>query len=67
MAGRPKRGDTEDDLLKFQAQFIASDSKPAATVVRAKKDEDRQTCVTGEKRPESHLQRDVVDLQGISQ
>lgn len=63
MAGRPKRGETEEDLLKFQEQFIARDGKPAATVVRAKKDEG-QTCLTGEKRPESHLQRDVVDLQG---
>ncbi|XP_031566687.1 RNA polymerase II-associated protein 1-like [Actinia tenebrosa] len=67
MAGRPKRGETEEDLLKFQEQFIVNDGKPAATVVRAKKGEQEQACVTGEKRPESHSQRDVVDLQRLPQ
>lgn len=58
MASRPKRGDTEDDLLEFQEQFLASRNNPSAAVVRVNKDaRDRQE-------QHSAVQRDVVDLQG---
>ncbi|KAK3745680.1 hypothetical protein QZH41_019009, partial [Actinostola sp. cb2023] len=71
MAARPKRGDTEDDLLEFQSQFLSSRNNPSAAVVRVRKDgshdELAEETHTGDKRTESTMQRDIVDLQGLPQ
>lgn len=31
---RPKANETEDDILRFQQEFLASGSKPSATVIK---------------------------------
>lgn len=60
MASRPKRGETEEDLLEFQQQFLASRDTPSVTVIRASRDGGRERGQT----ESTTVQRDVVDLQG---
>ena len=48
---RPKLGEDEDDLLKFQQEFLSSKATPAATVVRK-----------GDKRKSGEPPRDVVHM-----
>ena len=52
---RPKLGEDEDELLKFQEEFLASKAKPAATVVRKT-----------EKRKSGETTRDVVQMDSKS-
>ncbi|XP_069807066.1 RNA polymerase II-associated protein 1 [Dendropsophus ebraccatus] len=64
MLSRPRPGESEEDLLEFQNQFLASRASAAATVVR-KADKRRGTpeeAGEGEKASE----RDVVSLQDFS-
>ncbi|XP_072425369.1 RNA polymerase II-associated protein 1 isoform X2 [Chiloscyllium punctatum] len=37
MLGRPKPGESEDDLLRFQQQFLAAGTSPAAKIVNKRK------------------------------
>jgi hypothetical protein len=53
MFTRPKTGESEEDLLKFQDEFLASQINPAALAVKA--------LDTKRKQP----QRDVVSLDGM--
>lgn len=48
---RPKLGDDEDELLKFQREFLSSQATPSASVVRM-----------GDKRKSGEATRDVVHM-----
>ena len=69
MYSRPGRGESEEDLLKIQTEFLSRGTNPAAGVGHSTqgrdssaelREDDNNTC---EKRPH---ERDVVQLQGIS-
>ena len=63
MLKRPSATDTEEDLLAFQESFLASGSKPAASVAaRSRVGEKRKQTVQQEDRSEER-ERDVVQLQ----
>lgn len=53
MIPRPKPGESEDDLLKFQQEFLAKQEKSAVSVV--KKPDKRKTVP---------VDKDVVNLEG---
>lgn len=55
MIPRPKPGESEDDLLKFQQEFLAKQEKSAVSVV--KKPDKRKTT-------QSSVDKDVVNLEG---
>ena len=62
MLKRPSVADTEEDLLAFQQSFLASGSKPAASVAaRSRVGEKRKQLQQGEHSGER--ERDVVRLQ----
>ncbi|XP_014663760.1 PREDICTED: RNA polymerase II-associated protein 1-like [Priapulus caudatus] len=68
MAERLQRGETEEDLLRFQKEFLAAKSKPSAVVVKRKslagkgeKDTTPAKC-SGLNRPVDH---DVVSMDVI--
>ena len=62
MLKRPSAADTEEDLLAFQQSFLASGSKPAASVAaRSRVGEKRKQLQQGEHSREG--ERDVVRLQ----
>lgn len=56
MLQRPKRGETEEDILDFQERFLASGEQPAVSLAERGKRKQQQ-------RP---LERDVVQLGGGS-
>ncbi|XP_063803992.1 RNA polymerase II-associated protein 1 isoform X2 [Pseudophryne corroboree] len=61
MLSRPKPGESEEDILNFQNQFLAARASAAATVVKKadkRKGEDKHTAGGAE-------QRDVVSLHGF--
>ena len=66
MLRRPKPGDTEEDLLRYQEEFLASQSAPAASVTRKpgkrkpQEDEGEQSMET----TDTQVQKDVVSLGG---
>lgn len=64
MLPRPKRGESEADLLMFQNQFLASKASPAVKIVK-KADKRRGDGGNGveEGLPLQH-NRDVVSLDG---
>lgn len=39
MSLRPKRGDTEEDLIRFQREFLAKQEAPSAIVIKRKASE----------------------------
>lgn len=62
MLKRPSAADTEEDLLAFQQSFLASGSKPAASVAAGSRvGEKRKQLQQGEHYGEG--ERDVVRLQ----
>ena len=62
MLKRPSATDTEEDLLTFQQSFLASGSKPAASVAAGSRvGEKRKQLQQGEHSGEG--ERDVVRLQ----
>ena len=61
MLRRPKPGDTEEDLLRYQEEFLASKSSPAATVTKKRKPQDDKKN-TGTTKVQT--QKDVVNLKG---
>ncbi|CAH1790852.1 unnamed protein product, partial [Owenia fusiformis] len=56
---RPSKDDTEDDLLRYQEEFLRSKTKPSATVVK-KPDKRKQDEAASE---QGH--KDVVKLEGF--
>ena len=67
MLRRPKPGETEEDLIRYQEEFLASKSVPAATVTRkpgkrkpTQDDGEEQSMETSDRR----VQKDVVSLGG---
>ncbi|XP_071163795.1 RNA polymerase II-associated protein 1-like [Mytilus edulis] len=59
MFSRPKPGDSEDDLLKFQQEFLANQTKAAAAVVKRG---DKRKSEDGS---QSEDNRDVVKMEGL--
>lgn len=57
MIPRPKPGESEDDLLKFQQEFLAKQEKSAVSVV--KKPDKRKTTQSS-----VPVDKDVVNLEG---
>ena len=70
MNSRPETKETENDLLRFQEQFIAGRLNPSATVVRSNtREEHRPQSCAGDKRDSpcrsrTQVERDVVTLDG---
>uniref|UniRef100_A0A6J0TLK9 RNA polymerase II-associated protein 1 n=1 Tax=Pogona vitticeps TaxID=103695 RepID=A0A6J0TLK9_9SAUR len=65
MLSRPKPGESEADLLRFQNQFLAAKSSPAVKIVK-KADKRRGDIGSGEdERPPLQCDRDVVTLDGF--
>ena len=62
MLKRPSATDTEEDLLAFQESFLASGSKPAASVAARSRVGDKRKQLQQEDRSEER-ERDVVQLQ----
>lgn len=60
MFSRPKPGESEDDLLKFQQEFLANQTKAAAAVVKRG---DKRKSEDGS---QSEDKRDVVKMEGLS-
>lgn len=56
MIKRPKPGESEDDLLKFQQEFLAKQEKSAASVV--KKPDKRKT-----EHSAGTIEKDVVEIE----
>ncbi|XP_033733915.1 RNA polymerase II-associated protein 1-like [Pecten maximus] len=63
MLPRPKPGDTEEDLLKFQKEFMANKDKPAVTVV--KRPDKRKSSTSDDSKAEDRIEpnRDVVNME----
>ena len=61
MFPRPKPGDSEDDLLKFQKEFLANQTKAAATVV--KRGDKRKSG--NEDGTQTEAKRDVVQMESM--
>lgn len=57
MIPRPKPGESEDDLLKFQQEFLAKQEKSAVSVV--KKPDKRKTTESS-----VPVDKDVVNIEG---
>ena len=62
MLRRPKPGDTEEDLLRYQEEFLASKSSPAATVTKKRKPQDDESKNTDTTKVQT--QKDVVNFTG---
>lgn len=59
MLSRPKPGESEVDLLRFQSQFLAAGAAPAVQLV---KNERRRGAGANLDRPRLQDERDVVML-----
>ena len=65
MSARPKPGETEEDLLRYQEEFLRSGAASSVTVVRkpdkrrSEKDSDTPSVTTGKQ-----VKRDVVSFGG---
>lgn len=65
MWSRPKPGESEADLLRFQNQFLAANASPAVKIVkRADKRRGGDGHGDGSERPPLQHSRDVVTLEG---
>ena len=62
MLKRPSATDTEEDLLAFQESFLASGSKPAASVAARSRVGEKRKQLQQEDHSEER-ERDVVQLQ----
>ncbi|XP_077120300.1 RNA polymerase II-associated protein 1 [Ranitomeya variabilis] len=65
MLSRPKPGESEEDLLEFQKQFLAARASAAATVVR-KADKRKGVSEEASEGASEGAGRDVVSLQDFS-
>ncbi|XP_048394300.1 RNA polymerase II-associated protein 1 isoform X1 [Stegostoma tigrinum] len=61
MLGRPKPGESEDDLLLFQQQFLTAGTSPAAKVVNKRKVQSQNA----DRIPVNAVPRDTVTLEGL--
>ena len=52
MENRPKSKETEDDLLRFQAEFLKTQTKPAAKLVRCQKPTEKEQTPVQEEQKE---------------
>ena len=66
MLKRPSKNDSEEDILKFQEEFLSSKIKPAATIVKAT-EEKKTRCENDETycKP-NKVEKDVIDLGSIN-
>jgi hypothetical protein len=62
MFSRPKPGETGDDLLKFQQEFLANQTKAAASIVR--RGDKRKSEKHDEGQNEKETKRDIVQMDG---
>lgn len=62
---RPKPGDTEEDLLKFQQEFLSGQTTPSASLVKKPGDK-RKSVQHGQPGGVDPMEsgRDIVQLQG---
>ncbi|KAF7251660.1 RNA polymerase II-associated protein 1, partial [Varanus komodoensis] len=66
MLSRPKPGESEADLLRFQDQFLAAKSSPAVKIVKkANKKREHVANEGDDERPPLQESRDVVALDGF--
>ena len=63
MLKRPKPGETEEDLLRFQEEFLASQAAPAAKLIKRDHKQKPNTKVSDAEKSDSR--RDVVDFGGM--
>ena len=64
MLKRPEGGESEDDLLEFQRQFLAEKTKPSAAVV-SKPGDKRKFGSPVSSEAAGTSQRDVVHMEGL--
>ena len=64
MLKRPQAGDTEEDLLEFQRQFLEEKTKPSASVL-SKVGDKRKTDTLEGAHSDGTGKRDVVQLEGM--
>jgi hypothetical protein len=60
MSKRPKPGETEEDLLEFQKQFLAQKTAPSVSVINKRAGEKRPV----DKQDDKTEQKDIVQLEG---
>ncbi|NWW76580.1 RPAP1 protein, partial [Climacteris rufus] len=65
MLSRPKPGESEADLLRFQNQFLAARASPAATIVKKADKRKGKEGSTNAERPPLQDNKDVVMLDGF--
>ena len=63
MLSRPKPGETEEDLLRQQEEFLRTKASPAANVVRGA-DKRKNVSVAAELGSIPAAERDVVSMGG---
>lgn len=63
MFSRPKPGETEDDLLKFQQEFLANQTNAAASIV--KRGDKRKSEKHDEGQNEKETKRDIVQMDAL--
>ena len=64
MLKRPQAGDTEEDLLEFQRQFLEEKTEPSASVL-SKVGDKRKTDTLEGACSDGTGKRDVVQLEGM--
>ncbi|XP_053139977.1 RNA polymerase II-associated protein 1 isoform X2 [Hemicordylus capensis] len=64
MLSRPKPGESEADLLRFQNQFLAAKASPAVKIIK-KADKRRGDEGSGDERSSLQYNRDVVTMDGF--
>ena len=64
MLKRPKAGESEEDLLEFQRQFLAEKTQPSAAVVTRPGDK-RKSGPPDSVTVPGTSQRDVVHMEGL--
>ncbi|KAJ7344818.1 hypothetical protein JRQ81_000768 [Phrynocephalus forsythii] len=65
MLSRPKPGESEADLLKFQNQFLAAKASPAVKIVKKADKRRGEVGSREDERPPLQCDRDVVMLDGF--
>lgn len=65
MLRRPKPGDTEEDLLKFQEKFMGNQEKPAVTVLRQKTEPDLKRDGGSESYPTDDIEENDVSTAAV--
>ncbi len=63
MLKRPSTSETEDDLLKFQKQFLESKAAPSVQVIRKTEKRKPDDASATSQEP---TEKDVVSMEGIN-